>query len=124
MLGHVNNAVYQQWFEWGRFDWVRAAQLAVDDIASAGVALVVVHVSLDYRRECRLDDAIEIETVLEKIGGKSLNYRQRARHADGGVACDAKVILACLDLKSRGGKPIPAALRDRLGSLTGALPAP
>ena len=122
MLGHVNNAVYQQWFEWGRFDWVRAAQLQVDDIANYGVALVVVHVSLDYRRECRLDDAIAIETVLEKIGSKSLNYRQRARHADGGVACDGKVVLACLDLANRVGKPIPPPLRERLAQLTGELP--
>jgi thioesterase-3 len=120
-LGHVNNAVYQQWFEWGRFEWVRAAKLDLTALQRDGIALVVVHVSLDYRRESRMDDALVIETVLDKVGGRSLTYRQRVVHGDGGVACDGTVILASFDVKARKSGAIPEEMRQRLSTVTGTL---
>jgi thioesterase-3 len=118
-LGHVNNSVYQQWFEWGRFEWVRAAKLDLSALQQTGVALVVVHVSLDYRREARMDDALVIETVLERVGARSLTYKQRVVHRDGGVACDGTVVLACFDIRARKSGTIPDSMRASLEAVTG-----
>ncbi|MCB9681106.1 MAG: acyl-CoA thioesterase [Alphaproteobacteria bacterium] len=123
MLGHVNNAVYQQWLEWGRFEWVRAAGTDFAALSDADLTLVVVHVSLDYRREARLDDALVIETVLARIGGRSVTYRQRVVHADGAVACDGTVVLAVFDKVARASAPLPDDVRAALTPFVAAFDA-
>lgn len=114
MLGHVNNSVYQQWFEWGRFEWVRNADFDGDALKDQGIALVVVHVAIDYRREARRDDALTIETALAKVGRSSVTFRQRVVHADGGVAAEGKVVLACFDLRARAAARLPSDVRATL----------
>lgn len=116
-LGHVNNAVYQNWLEWGRFEWVRRAGLDLDAIARRGFALVVVHVSMDYRREARMDDDMVIETALVRVGRRSLTFAQRVVHSRGEVACEAEVVLAGFDTEARRGKAVPATLRPVLEKL-------
>jgi YbgC/YbaW family acyl-CoA thioester hydrolase len=115
-LGHVNNSVYQQWFEWGRFEWVRDAKSDWSVFEADGLTLVVVHVAIDYRREARLDDALIIETALVRLGGKSLTYRQRVVHRDGGVACEGDVVLACFDKRARKSAPLPDAARQKMSA--------
>lgn len=116
-LGHVNNAKYQEYLEWGRFAWIRDAGLTRDRFAHDRVAPVVVHVSLDYKREAVLDDLLTVETALTRIGGRSLRFRQRVLREDGSVACDGRVVLAIFDLSTRQSAPIPDALRAELERL-------
>jgi len=116
-LGHVNNAKYQEYLEWGRFGWIRDAGLTRDRFAHARVAPVVVHVSLDYRREAVLDDVLTIETALVEIGNRSLTFRQRVLREGGAVACDGRVVLAIFDLDTRQSAPIPEELRAELQRL-------
>ena len=117
MLGPVNNAVYQQWLEWGRFEWVRDGAVEFPSVRTSGLSLVVVHVALDYRKEARMDDRLVIETALVRIGGRSLTYRQRVVHADGTVACDGNVVLACFDVNRRCSAELPQAVKDGLAPL-------
>lgn len=117
LLGHANNAVYQQWLEWGRFEWVRACGLDLDAMRARGMSLVVVHVSIDYRREARMDQQLVIETTLAKVGTRSITYQQRVRHADGTVACDASVVLASFDVAARRSAALPPEVREALRAL-------
>jgi thioesterase-3 len=116
-LGHVHNAKFQEYLEWGRFQWIRDAALTRDRFAHERVAPVVVHVSLDYKAEARLDDALVIETALVEIGNRSLHFRQRVLRADGSIACDGLVVLAMFDLESRTGAPLSDALREEFSKL-------
>jgi len=109
-LGHVNNAKYQEYLEWGRFGWVRDAGLTRDRFGHA-VAPVVVHVSLDYKREAQLDDKLTIETALVHIGQHSLHFRQRVLKEDGTVACDGRVVLSMFDMQNRAKAKVPDDLR-------------
>jgi YbgC/YbaW family acyl-CoA thioester hydrolase len=113
-LGHVNNAKYQEYLEWGRFQWFRDAELTRDRFGMDRLAPVVVHVALDYRSEAQLDDELTIETALTRIGDHSLHFRQRVVHRDGRVACDGRVVLAMFDLEKRAAAPVPAELRAHI----------
>jgi thioesterase III len=110
-LGHVNNAKYQEYLEWGRFQWMRDAELTRARFAHLRIAPVVVHVTLDYRREARLDDQLDIETALVRMGERSLHFRQRVLKEDGAIACDGKVVLAIFDVEGRQSAPLPEDLR-------------
>lgn len=109
-LGHVNNAKYQEYLEWGRFGWVRDAGLTRDRFGHA-IAPVVVHVSLDYKREAQLDDMLTIETALVHVGESSLHYRQRVLKEGGEICCDGRVVLAMFDMKARAKARVPDDLR-------------
>lgn len=116
-LGHVNNAKYQEYLEWGRFQWWRDAELTRDKFGLGPVAPVVVHVSIDYRSEAQLDDALTVETALSKVGDHSMHFAHRVVHADGRVACEARVVLAMFDLENRASAPVPDALRAHVEQL-------
>ena len=95
-------------------NWTRDAGLTRDRFGHA-VAPVVVHVSLDYKREAQLDDPLVIETALVHIGEHSLHFRQRViRKEDGEVACDGTVVLAMFDMRARAKARVPDDLRDAL----------
>jgi YbgC/YbaW family acyl-CoA thioester hydrolase len=113
-LGHVNNAKYQEYLEWGRFQWIRDAALTRDRFAHARMAPVVRHITLDYLREAVLDDPLTVETALVRIGDRSLHFRQRVLKEDGAIACDGKVVLAIFDLATRAGAAVPEDLRAEL----------
>lgn len=117
VLGHVNNSVYQQWMEWGRFEWVRHAATDFSSLGPANLTMVVVHVSIDYRHEARRDDRMVIETSLSRLGGKSITYRQRILHADGTVAAEGNVVLAMFDTSTRRSAPLPEEFRHTLEPL-------
>ncbi|MFT7518881.1 MAG: thioesterase-3 [Kiritimatiellia bacterium] len=121
-LGHVNNSKYQEYLEWGRFQWTRDANLTRDRFAHARVAPVVVHVSIDYRNEARLDDMLTIETQLCRVGSSSLHFHQAVRRTDGVLACEGRVVLAIFDLDRRSSTAIPDDLRVELSRLLIEIP--
>ena len=116
-LGHVNNAKYQEYLEWGRFQWWRDAELTRDRFGLGAVAPVVVHVSIDYRSEAQLDDELTIETGLSRVGDRSMHFAHRVVHADGRVACEATVVVAMFDLSSRASAAVPDSLRAHVEQL-------
>ncbi len=108
-LGHVNNAKYQEYLEWGRFGWVRDAGLTRDRFGHS-IAPVVRHVTLDYLHEAQLDDKLVIETALVHIGEHSLHFRQRVVKENGDVAVDGQVVLAMFDMRARAKAKVPEDL--------------
>ncbi|MCK5296511.1 MAG: tol-pal system-associated acyl-CoA thioesterase [Alphaproteobacteria bacterium] len=75
-------------------------------------AFVVRHCEIDYRRSAKLDDLLEIHTMVTKIKGASMNMEQRIQ-LDGKDIVVLSVKLACITMD---GKParIPVVLRDKL----------
>ncbi len=51
--GHVNNAKYVEYLEWGREDWYERIGMSYDHLLALGAVTVAVNLNLNYRRECR-----------------------------------------------------------------------
>lgn len=60
-FGHVNNSVYLNYFEHGRWELIRDFNLA-HIIHSNNILIVVTDVHIRYMREAKLFDEIEIQT--------------------------------------------------------------
>jgi acyl-CoA thioester hydrolase len=60
--GHVNNAVYLNYLEWARGEYLRAIGFDYQGAIDAGYGLWVVRVEIDYRVPARLHDVLEIRT--------------------------------------------------------------
>ena len=118
--GVVYYANYLKYLERCRTEWLRAAgfdQSAL--LAEHGLAFMVRRVEADYRRPAVLDDLLHVSLRVEKFGGARIVFAQLvARERPGGPESlvEARVEIACVNIKSGKPMPIPEWMRERLGA--------
>lgn len=100
--GHVNNAVYLNYLEYGRMEFLHAAGFDYNGIVAAGYYLYVTHIDIRYKASAFLDDELFIEVSPSKVKAVSGTFRQVVRKADGTVCAEADVTWACVTTE---GKP-------------------
>ena len=105
--GHVNNAKFVEYLEWGREEWYERNGFAYDRLEQLGAVTVVVNVNLNLRRPCHQGDALRVVTWPVRRGRTSYALGQRIEAADSGVAADAVVTLVTVDEASRTSRPLP-----------------
>lgn len=94
-LGHVNHAVYLNYFELARFDALEAGGFPPRSIRERGWGVVVVRVEVDYLRECRQGDRILIRTRADSFRRTSMVLEQE--------------MFATPETDGEGAEPVPAA---------------
>jgi YbgC/YbaW family acyl-CoA thioester hydrolase len=109
--GHVNNAKYLEYLEWGREEWYDQAGLTYSRFAEMGIQTVTVNININYRKECRQGDCLSIKTSPEKIGRSSYILKQEIYNQDGEICADALVTSVTMDISSRKGREVPEELR-------------
>jgi thioesterase-3 len=109
--GHVNNAKYLEYLEWGREDWYERLGLDYDTLKRMGFLTVVVHISVDYRREAFQNDRLRIRTVVERVGNTSFVMRQHIDNQHGDRVIDAEVVLVTIHPETRKKVPVPDVIR-------------
>jgi len=112
--GHVNNAKYLEYFEWGREEWYDQSGLSYDVLSSLGVQTVTVNININYRKECRQGDRLAIRSRPVKAGRTSFVLQQELYNQAGELCADAQVTSVTIDIASRTSHPIPEALRNAL----------
>lgn len=105
--GHVNNAKYLEYLEWGREEWLEQHGLYYDRILEMGAQTVTVNININYRKECRQGDVLLIKTRPVKMGRSSLVLQQEIFKKSGELAADATVTLVTIDTETRKSRPIP-----------------
>ena len=101
--GHVNNAVYLSYFEVGRVEWLRAADLSYRELEAQGYGIVVVEVLAHYRRAAFFDDELTLRTELADLSRASMRFEYEVSR-DGELLVTGHTRHACVDLAT--GKPI------------------
>jgi acyl-CoA thioester hydrolase len=103
--GHVNNAVYLHYLEYGRMEFLHACTFDYKALVAAGYYLYVTHIDIYYKASAVLDDKlfVEVEPIkLQKVSGA---FHQRIYKEDGTVCAEADVTWASVN--SATGKPAP-----------------
>jgi thioesterase III len=114
--GHVNNAKYVEYLEWGREDWYERNGLAHDRLSELGAVTVMVNLNLNFRRECRQGEVLLITTRPERLGRSSFALRQEIHTRDRALAADAVVTTVTIDPATRKSRPVPEELARALRS--------
>lgn len=104
---HVNNAVYLQYLEYGRMEFLRAIGFDYPALFKAGYFLFVTHVDIRYRASARLFDELSIEVIPTKLGKLSGTFHQRITNQRGEVCAEADVSWGCVDSSGRPSKIPP-----------------
>src|SRR5579875_2472288 len=95
--GHVNNAKYLEYYEWGREDWYEQHGLPYDVLHEAGVVTVVARAEVDYRVAAKQNDLLQITSWVHKIGNTSFRMRQRIVRDDSTLISEAVFVIVTTD---------------------------
>src|SRR3954454_18468734 len=105
--GHVNNAKYVEYLEWGREEWYERQGFPYDRLQGLGAATVVVNINLNLRRPCHQGDRLRVRTWPERRGRTSFVLAQRIERGDGEAVADARVTLVTIDPPPGATRPLP-----------------
>jgi acyl-CoA thioester hydrolase len=114
--GIVYHAAYLEFAERARTEMLRCLGLDHASLrARFGLTFAVRRCAIDYRAPARLDDLLEVETRLVRLGGASLALAQRVLCA-GRLLAVLELRLALLDADLRVAR-VPRALVGAFGRL-------
>ncbi len=120
--GHVNNAVFLTFFEWGRTRyWM---DLHGGELGPESIGFIVARAEIDFVRQLGLGDPIEIATRVAAMRNSSFDFHGEIRNALGEVAARSKVIVVNYSWKENRKEAIPEQLRRRIQDFQGQTPDP
>ncbi len=112
-LEHVNNSVYQQYYDLGKLSYFDDVLLEQMDWNVEG--LVLASIAIEFHVSIRKYDVVEVLSKVFEIGNKSLKMRQQIfNHTTGQVASSSVSVL--VNFSNVDGKtlPIPARWRQQI----------
>ncbi|UPO80024.1 4-hydroxybenzoyl-CoA thioesterase [Parasaccharibacter sp. TMW 2.1888] len=119
--GIVYHARYLGFAERARAEALRSLGLGVGEMAEQdGIGFVVRQLGIRYHAPLRLDELMDVETVLLQMSGARLNLRQVITNLSraGQKSVVIEVELACLKLAGMSPLRLPASYREKLSGLT------
>lgn len=121
VLNHVNNAVYMQWFESVRVNYL--SLFAEKTYAEAGFnpRIVIRSATVLYREEMRLGESYAVTCACTAFRNTSLTMHQQI-WSTGRLRATLDVVLVLLQPDGSGRYPIPEALRRHFIQIDGAVP--
>lgn len=96
MQGIVNNAVYQNYLEWARHEFLLSRGLSFADLTARGVIIVVIRAELDYRASLRSGDSFNVSVAVRQVSRLKFVFDQEIRRADGALMLEAKITATSL----------------------------
>jgi acyl-CoA thioester hydrolase len=116
MLRHVNNTVYQNYFDSARFDYFKDV-IGVNKFRD-NEWVVLATITIDYITPIFREDTLTVYTKITKIGSKSLTMLQRIYAIDkNGYSClrtNTSSVLVAYDLINERPIHIPEKWKQRI----------
>ncbi|KAB2870709.1 MAG: acyl-CoA thioesterase [Bacteroidales bacterium] len=114
-LEHVNNSVYQQFYDLGKVDYF---DLVLGEHMDWNVeGLVIASISIEFLISIQLHDKIEVRSKVYEIGNKSLKMKQEIFNlTTGTVASTSKSVMVNYSNSQMKTLPIPDKWRERISA--------
>ncbi len=85
MMGVVHHANYFRWFEMGRVEYLRQADVYLLDLMADGIVFPITHVDCKYQASAKFDDIILIETFLEELTPVKMIFTYKVFRREGKI---------------------------------------
>ncbi|KYC41583.1 4-hydroxybenzoyl-CoA thioesterase [Scytonema hofmannii PCC 7110] len=113
-LGHVNNAVYQNYLEQAAIEHSEHLGLTLDVYRELGGMFVMRRVEIDYLRPAIAGDTLEVATWLKEMRGTRAYRRYEIRKQNQeDLFVNAEVLWVWVDVKTMRPRPIPNFLQEK-----------
>jgi acyl-CoA thioester hydrolase len=107
MLGHVNNAVYQHYFDLARMNYF--AKVIGEDLDWNDFGLVMANISIDFFKPVKLKERVLVRSGIELIGEKSLTMVQEIYNEETGeIKCQNRCVMVGYSSKKNQTSIIPS----------------
>lgn len=110
--GHVNHAVYLNYFEQARWNALQEAGVDPEALHARGWSVVVVRIGVEYRAPLRMGDRFDVGTRVAEMSRTRMVFEQEIRRPDGSVTTRARVEAAWVDGTGRAMR-VPDEVRGR-----------
>lgn len=96
-FGHVNNAMYFQYYDTAKMDYFRKVCPEIVD----NYAVVTVHLDADFMHQVYTkDEIVEVQSAIVRIGHSSFTFQQQLVGVnDHEVKCVGETIMVLFDIK-------------------------
>ena len=113
LQGVVNNAVYMNYLEHARHEFLKSRGVDFADVTRQGIHLVVVRAELDYKASLTSSDEFMVNTFFERQGRLKIIFHQTIeRRSDLALMLSARITAVALNAK---GRPfLPQEILDKL----------
>jgi acyl-CoA thioester hydrolase len=113
LQGVVNNAVYQNYLEHARHEYLKSINIDFAALTAQGINLVVTRVEIDYKTSLVSGDRFMVEVRLERLSPVRIGFRQDIYRLP-----DRKPVIKALvtgtALNAKGRPQLPEALKEIL----------
>lgn len=104
-MGVAYYANYLRWFEVGRAEMLRSLGLSYRQVEEDGTLLPVTEARCRYLQPARYDDALVVETAVERLGRAWVRFAYRiVRQADGALLAEGSTEHPFLDAAGKPGR--------------------
>jgi acyl-CoA thioester hydrolase len=113
LQGVVNNAVYQNYLEHARHEFLLKRGIDFAAFAAAGINLVVIRAELDYKLPLQSGDQFRVTTTVERLSPVRFAFCQQVqRLPDAKLAVAGRIIGTALN--QRGRPQLPEGFAEKL----------
>jgi acyl-CoA thioester hydrolase len=118
MGGVVFYANYLKYMERGRTEWLRSLGVHQSDLAAQEQrGFMVVRVDVRYISPARLDDLLQIESEVTRMGRASLHFAQAVTR-NGELITQSNIQVCCVETVNMRVAAIPESVRSKLAAIT------
>jgi acyl-CoA thioester hydrolase len=111
LQGIVNNAVYQNYLEHARHEFLHSIGIDFAQLCADGIDAVVTRIEIDYKAPLRPRDRFMVKVGMHKMGRLRFVFDQTIlRKADGKLIIEAQVT----GVLTQSGRPVPPAPFDEV----------
>ncbi|MFT5759350.1 MAG: acyl-CoA thioester hydrolase [Alteromonadaceae bacterium] len=112
--GIVYHANYLKFFERARTEWLREKGITQSLFLEQKLGFVVTRVEIDYIASAKLDDLLNVSSLITEFKRASLLFSQKITNQHQQIICAAIVRIAFVDFTKARPCPIPKSI---LGAL-------
>ncbi|MGD9487074.1 MAG: acyl-CoA thioesterase [Calditrichaceae bacterium] len=76
MYGHVNNATFLNYLEYGRVELLNELGYTLDSLKADGFLLPIIKIEIEYKQQVLMGDHLTITVEWERRGRSSATFRQ------------------------------------------------
>jgi len=110
-LGHLNNAVYQNYLEQAAIEHMEYLKFSLDRYQQLGGVFVLRRIKIDYLRPAFAGDTLEITTWIQEMrGSRSIRHYEIHKQGDQQLLVTAEALWVWVDTKVMRPKAMPKEL--------------
>jgi acyl-CoA thioester hydrolase len=104
-LGHVNNSIYNQYFDVARVDYLNKTIRKFIDWNDKTV--VIVHFDCDFIIPTLIEDTVFVESKIVKVSNRSFEMHQQIVDNKGNIKVKSHSVMSTFDMKANASFPFP-----------------